>query len=77
VEVLIDGHDTDSGMLIGRTHREAPEIDGLVRVSGATFARPGARITARVTAAEGPDLMAEASEVAPTVAGSRAVRAAS
>jgi ribosomal protein S12 methylthiotransferase len=81
VDVLVDGHDADSGTLIGRTHREAPEIDGLVRVSGAGFARPGARITALVTGAEGPDLMAEAAEVAPAVAGSaaadRAVRAAS
>jgi ribosomal protein S12 methylthiotransferase len=60
VEVLVDGRDDESGALVGRTHREAPEIDGLVRVSGASFARPGARVSAVVTGAEGPDLVARA-----------------
>ena len=42
VEVLVDGEDPDTGTLVGRTHREAPEIDGIVRISGDAFARPGA-----------------------------------
>lgn len=58
VEVLVDGVDPDTGCLIGRTHREAPEIDGLVRVTGDAFARPGALVHALVTEAEGPDLVA-------------------
>ncbi len=60
IAVVVDGEDPDTGTLVGRTHREAPEIDGIVRISGATFARPGASVTALVTAAEGPDLIAAA-----------------
>jgi ribosomal protein S12 methylthiotransferase len=30
IEVLVDGVDDDSGDPVGRTHREAPEIDGVV-----------------------------------------------
>ena len=33
VEVLVDGVD-DDGVLVGRTYREAPEIDGVVRLVG-------------------------------------------
>lgn len=58
VDVLVDGADDDSGEPVGRTHREAPEIDGVVRIPGA-FARPGAMVRARVTSACGPDLVAE------------------
>ncbi len=62
VEVLVDGADED-GVLIGRTYREAPEIDGVVRlVEGETplFARPGAIVTATVCGVAGPDLDATA-----------------
>lgn len=55
VEVLVDA--TDSGDAIGRTWREAPEIDGVVRIPQA-FARPGALVTATVVEALGPDLVA-------------------
>ena len=58
VDVLIDRADDDTGEPVGRSHREAPEIDGVVRITGA-FARPGARVRARVTSACGPDLVAE------------------
>ena len=48
---------------VGRTHREAPEIDGIVRVEGADLrspgARPGALVSAHVTDAIGPDLIAK------------------
>ena len=43
---------------VGRTHREAPEIDGVVRVD-ADFARAGALVRAHVTEAIGPDLVAK------------------
>jgi ribosomal protein S12 methylthiotransferase len=58
VEVLVDGTG-DSGELIGRTYREAPEIDGIVRLVGDVFARPGALVTATVCGVEGPDLDAK------------------
>jgi ribosomal protein S12 methylthiotransferase len=58
VDVMVDGIDDDTGEPVGRSHREAPEIDGVVRITGA-FARPGARVRARVTSACGPDLVAE------------------
>jgi ribosomal protein S12 methylthiotransferase len=57
IEVLVDARD-DEG-LVGRTHREAPEIDGVVRLQ-AEFARPGALVHAHVTEAIGPDLVAKA-----------------
>jgi len=53
VEVLVDR--VDARGLVGRTHREAPEIDGVVRIAGAE-GRPGAIVTAEVTGAVGPDL---------------------
>jgi ribosomal protein S12 methylthiotransferase len=58
IDVLIDHADDDTGEAVGRSHREAPEIDGVVRIPGA-FAPPGARVRARVTEACGPDLVAE------------------
>jgi len=59
IEVLIDAF--DDGVAIGRTHREAPEIDGIVRLVGDVFARPGAIVRATVTDVEGPDLEAKVS----------------
>ncbi len=61
VDVLVDHFDDSdpgAGVLVGRTHREAPEIDGVVRLVGAGFARPGAIVAAEVTGALGPDLEA-------------------
>jgi ribosomal protein S12 methylthiotransferase len=55
VEVLVDGRD-DSGAVIGRTFREAPEIDGVVRLIDPDYARPGAIVPVTVTGVEGPDL---------------------
>ena len=57
VEVLVDGFDDDTGDAIGRTHREAPEIDGVVHLEGAR-ARLGSLVRAKVTGALGPDLVA-------------------
>jgi ribosomal protein S12 methylthiotransferase len=59
VEVLVDELDPH-GTAVGRTHREAPEIDGVVHVHGADFTRPGAIVPAEITAAFGPDLEAKA-----------------
>ena len=60
VSVLVDGLD-DDGALVGRTYREAPEIDGVVRLVDAgpdAFARPGAIVDATVCGVAGPDLEA-------------------
>lgn len=51
VEVLVDSPG------VGRTHREAPEIDGVVRVPPSL--RPGSFHTLRVVGAAGPDLAAD------------------
>jgi ribosomal protein S12 methylthiotransferase len=61
VDVLVDT--VHEGILVGRTFREAPEIDGIVRVVGTRGsrleARPGATVSAIVVGAAGPDLEAE------------------
>ena len=54
ITVMVDAVDGDG--LVARSHREAPEIDGVIRVPGAD-ARPGALITVEVTNAIGPDLV--------------------
>jgi ribosomal protein S12 methylthiotransferase len=58
VDVLVDGASDDD--VVGRTFREAPEIDGVVRIVGDLFARPGALVRATVCGVEGPDLEAKA-----------------
>jgi ribosomal protein S12 methylthiotransferase len=57
VDVLVDGRD-ETG-LVGRTYREAPEIDGIVRIVGAE-GRAGAMVRVEITDAQGPDLEARA-----------------
>jgi ribosomal protein S12 methylthiotransferase len=52
VEVMVDRGDE------GRTHREAPEIDGVVRLGGRQRFEPGTLVEAEVTGAIGPDLVA-------------------
>jgi ribosomal protein S12 methylthiotransferase len=68
VDVLVDGVDDDA--VVGRTWREAPEIDGVVRLSdeSGAWARPGARVRAVVTDSEGPDLDAMPLPHAPSLA---------
>lgn len=63
VDVLIDGNGED-GDLVGRTYREAPEIDGVVRVGASddVYGRPGAVVRATVTGVEGADLDAKVCE---------------
>jgi ribosomal protein S12 methylthiotransferase len=62
IQVLVDGLDDE--VMVGRTHREAPEIDGVVRLvgGGELFARPGAIVQATVCGVEGPDLDAKVAE---------------
>lgn len=56
VEVLVDAPGE------GRTYREAPEIDGVVSVPGDLAV--GSFVTAQVTGADGPDLVADPVEAA-------------
>ncbi len=51
VEVLVDAPG------VGRSHREAPEIDGIITVPGSLAV--GQLATVRITGAEGPDLFGE------------------
>ncbi len=57
VEVLVDGPADSGDGVVGRTHREAPEIDGVVRLPAVSPA-PGSVVSARAVAAEGVDLVA-------------------
>src|SRR5687768_2717260 len=56
LEVLVD--EVEGGVAIARSHADAPEIDGVVRVKGARNARPGDLIRARITRALEHDLEA-------------------
>jgi ribosomal protein S12 methylthiotransferase len=58
IEVLVD--DVEGRLAIARSHADAPEIDGVVRVKGAKGARPGDVLRVRVTAAGEHDLEAVA-----------------
>jgi ribosomal protein S12 methylthiotransferase len=62
VDVLVEGVDDETGDAVGRTHREAPDIDGVVRLEDA-HARIGSRVRAKVVASEGIDLVAQPIEV--------------
>lgn len=66
VEVLVDevgpGESSEPGaaapLAVGRTHREAPEIDGVVELTDAGGLVPGMLIDAVVTGVTGPDVEA-------------------
>jgi ribosomal protein S12 methylthiotransferase len=60
IEVLID--DVDAEGAIGRSHWDAPDIDGCVFLNGATNLKPGDLVRARVTDADEYDLWAEPHE---------------
>jgi ribosomal protein S12 methylthiotransferase len=65
LDVLVE--DIQEGWLVGRSHRDAPEIDGFVFVDG--DAQPGSIVKARVTAAEPYDLYARMSSAPKKVRG--------
>jgi ribosomal protein S12 methylthiotransferase len=60
VEVLVDAPG------VGRSHREAPEIDGIVRIG--QHLPVGEIRTVQVTASQGVDVVAEADLVVPGAA---------
>jgi len=60
IEVIIDGPDPEfPNHSLARSHADAPDIDGVVRVKGKNL-RSGDIIRAKVTAADGYDLAARA-----------------
>jgi ribosomal protein S12 methylthiotransferase len=56
LDVLID--EVDGTTAVGRSHADAPQIDGSVRIAGAAGLRPGAIVRARITGAGTYDLEA-------------------
>ncbi len=60
LEVLIDGPDPEvPNHSLARSHADAPDIDGLVRVKGKNL-RAGDLVRVKVTGADGYDLAARA-----------------
>jgi ribosomal protein S12 methylthiotransferase len=60
IEVIIDGPDPEvPNHALARSHADAPEIDGVVRVKGKGLC-PGDLVRVKVTAADGYDLAARA-----------------
>jgi ribosomal protein S12 methylthiotransferase len=68
VDVLVDSFAPATRTATGRTHREAPEIDGAVLVRGLDAARPGALVRAHVTESDGLDLVAKVAPAARAMA---------
>jgi ribosomal protein S12 methylthiotransferase len=68
IEVLVEKVDPLRGEATGRSERDAPDVDGVVRLPGVRTARPGAFVRARVVAADGYDLVAEPLVAQPLVA---------
>ena len=59
LDVLIEEIDDEEGVRIGRSFRDAPEIDGEVTVTGAESARPGDKIAVKITGSSEYDLSGE------------------
>ena len=57
--MLIEEIDDEEGVRIGRSFRDAPEIDGEVTVTGAESARPGDKIAVKITGSSEYDLSGE------------------
>jgi ribosomal protein S12 methylthiotransferase len=57
MEVLVD--EVEEDLAVARSRGDAPEIDGVVRVSGSSRLEPGDRVWVRITAADTHDLEAE------------------
>lgn len=60
MEVIVDGPDPEvPNHVLARSHADAPDIDGVVRVKGKGL-RPGDLVCVKITAADGYDLAARA-----------------
>ena len=66
MDVLLDGRDPNHpGRMLGRTYADAPDVDGLVQVSGAGL-EPGDLISCEITGTVGYDLTARAGDRPPS-----------
>ncbi|MNL24672.1 Ribosomal protein S12 methylthiotransferase RimO [compost metagenome] len=57
--MLVEGVETDTGRLVGRTHRDAPEIDGTTFATSEFPVFAGEVVPVRITQAEAYDLHGE------------------
>ena len=66
-DVLIDRQDDASGLWVGRTKGQAPDVDSvtLVNAGDATAIRPGDLIRVRISGFDGYDLLAEVEQNPP------------
>lgn len=58
-EVLVDGFDEESGLYMGRTYMDAPEIDSAIFFPSKIELEPGRFVTVRITGTDGYDLTGE------------------
>ncbi|MEO1100493.1 MAG: 30S ribosomal protein S12 methylthiotransferase RimO [Pseudomonadota bacterium] len=58
-DVIVDGPGEADGEMIARTRADAPEVDGVVYLSGAGAVQPGDIVAARITDADDYDLYGE------------------
>lgn len=67
LDILVEGEGEISGsgepLLLGRSYRDAPEVDGLVMVPGASGIRPGEMIKVHINGAMEYDLVGELLQV--------------
>ncbi len=59
LDVLVERLDLASNTWVGRSHREAPEIDGEITFTAQDGPRVGAYVPVRITSTEGADLVGE------------------
>jgi ribosomal protein S12 methylthiotransferase len=57
VEVLVERLDLETGMWMGRSQREAPEVDGEIRFPADAHVSVGDYLTIPIEAADGADLI--------------------
>jgi ribosomal protein S12 methylthiotransferase len=58
LEVLVERLDLDEDMWTGRSHREAPEVDGEIRFKSTDHLHVGDYVTVRIDDVDGVDLIA-------------------
>jgi ribosomal protein S12 methylthiotransferase len=62
---LIEGHDPEHGISVGRTYRDAPEVDGLVIIEGTV--PPGEMAPVKITGAMEYDLVGTVPQEQPVI----------
>jgi ribosomal protein S12 methylthiotransferase len=59
LDVLVETAGPRKGLYQGRSYKDAPEVDGMVRVRSSRALRPGALIRCRIVSSSVHDLNAE------------------